>query len=698
MIPDLVEAKRVLSEERYQAGEAMFLRGGVREDAIGENQLRYMVHDTPARMVTIGRGPGACCNCEEYHEKGSCIHVVAALLKARGSGALGEMEHRYARSAAPKLFSSMAALLPERGNVRLALYLQVEQDHRHAFPTLRAGLRVGDDRLYVIRHIPHFLDSMDRGEPVELGKGFTFVPEWMRFNDKDRDILQAFRALLAAQREGGQEFHGSETRLLPVPADFIDIFLRRVHYGTFLLSMGGENHAVRTVRRASVPLFFRVEGSLCGLTVTGILPGDLLPLTADCSYVIMGGNIIEVDAIQREIIRAMWEEWTEVSEGESRFEYTPGETSEVVDTLLPFLKRVGVVELSEDLERMLVRLPLKARVYIDVDGRDITARTVFGYGEREIDPFTPARAQVTLRRGEHLLMRDSEAERQVMDTLAASGFGMTDGKVLLSGNEAVYTFVTEGVHTLRQHAEVFLSKDFSKFRPKPVRLKAHLAMRGPRLAMTFTDDTLPVEEARPILEAIARKKKYFRLKDGTFLDLTGLEAWQPFAAGVTESVNAGTDQAPAGEVNVWACQTFYLSSLLENLHAECTMDAQVQGMIQAVGESGEVLVLPERLAHYLRDYQLFGVKWLRTMDRLKMGGVLADDMGLGKTIQTIAMVATTLQEGEMALVVAPSSLTYNWQKEFSFFAPEIRTHVVSGANAQRMAFFADLSGGEIRDV
>lgn len=74
----------------------------------------------------------------------------------------------------------------------------------------------------------------------------------------------------------------------------------------------------------------------------------------------------------------------------------------------------------------------------------------------------------------------------------------------------------------------------------------------------------------------------------------------------------------------------------------------------------------------LRGYQKEGVKWLNYLYNNRMGGCLADDMGLGKTVQTIAMLTRTLPKAKNpSLIVMPRSLLFNWQEEFSRFAPDI---------------------------
>ena len=81
-------------------------------------------------------------------------------------------------------------------------------------------------------------------------------------------------------------------------------------------------------------------------------------------------------------------------------------------------------------------------------------------------------------------------------------------------------------------------------------------------------------------------------------------------------------------------------------------------------------VLPAGLKATLRDYQLEGFKWLRRLAEWGVGGILADDMGLGKTIQTLAVILDRAKDGP-ALVIAPTSVGFNWMREVEKFAPEL---------------------------
>jgi superfamily II DNA or RNA helicase len=80
---------------------------------------------------------------------------------------------------------------------------------------------------------------------------------------------------------------------------------------------------------------------------------------------------------------------------------------------------------------------------------------------------------------------------------------------------------------------------------------------------------------------------------------------------------------------------------------------------------------PAGLAGTLRDYQVAGHAWLARISVWGAGACLADDMGLGKTIQAIALLLDRARIGP-ALVIAPTSATYNWLDELRRFAPSLR--------------------------
>ncbi len=100
----------------------------------------------------------------------------------------------------------------------------------------------------------------------------------------------------------------------------------------------------------------------------------------------------------------------------------------------------------------------------------------------------------------------------------------------------------------------------------------------------------------------------------------------------------------------------------------------------------DMLPQPEALHATLRPYQVRGYSWLDFMRRYGLGACLADDMGLGKTIQTIALILREHEQNNTtapALLVCPTSVIGNWQREIQRFAPALRTMVHQGADRRQ---------------
>lgn len=129
--------------------------------------------------------------------------------------------------------------------------------------------------------------------------------------------------------------------------------------------------------------------------------------------------------------------------------------------------------------------------------------------------------------------------------------------------------------------------------------------------------------------------------------VTPIDALGAVLTGSTEVDGRRVDVHPTG----------WLAELRERL-------ADPEGM-EPVGQ-------PAALSADLRDYQLRGLNWLARMTSLGLGACLADDMGLGKTITLIALHLhrqTAPETAAPTLVVCPTSLMGNWQREIEKFAP-----------------------------
>ena len=137
------------------------------------------------------------------------------------------------------------------------------------------------------------------------------------------------------------------------------------------------------------------------------------------------------------------------------------------------------------------------------------------------------------------------------------------------------------------------------------------------------------------------------------------------------------------------------AAVLEDLDEAATVktDRHWKDWMQRMRESGTyVAEVPSTLQATLRDYQIEGYQWLCRLAHWGAGACLADDMGLGKTLQALALLLHRAADGP-ALVVAPTSVIYNWQQEARRFAPALNLKLFGPGD--RETFFDDLGPHDV---
>ena len=110
------------------------------------------------------------------------------------------------------------------------------------------------------------------------------------------------------------------------------------------------------------------------------------------------------------------------------------------------------------------------------------------------------------------------------------------------------------------------------------------------------------------------------------------------------------------------------------------------------------VTVPDGLNATLRTYQQQGLNWLQFLREYQLNGILADDMGLGKTIQTLAHLLIEKQQGRLnkpVLIVAPTSVIFNWANEIEKFTPQLSYQVLHGSKRhQHFGCIEGIDNGE----
>lgn len=654
------------SAENWREGMELARLDQLRELRQSDELIEYMVIREPYALVRLKATGESSCDCGEPN----CAHLVAAFLTARHSGALQALSAQHEAVSSEAFFDAVESILPR------APSLQLEPSLFAGPEGLAISLRVGEGRLYVVRHLPRFLEALGAQERLEVAPNLTLDLSFDAFSPEDANFL---RVLLAhVESLGESRLSPQRARRLPLPPGVGLQLLVALRPLRFRLTAQGRTRIQEGIAQTALPAVFYVSGGLRGLRIRADLEPGCELATRDGQYLLAEGVLTRV-APEDARLAAMV-----LSQEHRTFFFPRSQLGRVTAELLPTLMRRHAVVLEDALERRMIRLPLRARVYLDKAGVDIAARLVFAYGETQIDPFSLGPEEPLL------LLHDALGERRVLEAMADAGFRVRKGYVYLSGEDQVYRFLTEGVQALSAKAELFLSADFRRMAPRTAVLRAALKGSGGRLQLEMTDDGQPVEELAPILRAIRENKRYFRYKDGSFISLEGTERWRELAQAALEAAEGDrslTDLKPY--------RAAYLRALMEAAGLPAALDQEAREMASPPVRHFESPVAG------LHAYQQRGFEWICQLRQLGMGGILADEMGLGKTVQTIAAILYAVQqeaERQPSLIVMPTSLLYNWQSELRRFAPSLRVQIVAGGRAKRQALIGGLKGPKAPDL
>ncbi len=188
--------------------------------------------------------------------------------------------------------------------------------------------------------------------------------------------------------------------------------------------------------------------------------------------------------------------------------------------------------------------------------------------------------------------------------------------------------------------------------------------------LTLDQDT--VIELKDLLAKLKQSSgRFIQLEDGQFLALS-----QEFRKRL-EDLNiysAESDKDDGNEIQVHPLAALPLEELAKK--AETVTDSGWRQQLDRISEAQSfVPLVPSTLQADLRDYQVEGFNWLARLAHMGVGGCLADDMGLGKTLQSLAVILLNASEGPV-LVVAPTSVSTNWQTEIHRFTPTLNMKVL----------------------
>lgn len=202
--------------------------------------------------------------------------------------------------------------------------------------------------------------------------------------------------------------------------------------------------------------------------------------------------------------------------------------------------------------------------------------------------------------------------------------------------------------------------------------------RNGYMSMKLNIEGVDSNEYRELFSSYKNNNRLYRMKNGAYLDLKDNDLEQAFK--LIDILNIYND---FDNMKIPNNKAIYLEKLIEDedlsfVNGSKYVSNVVKKFDKVKSKNYEV---PKDLNATLRDYQVSGFEFFKTLSDYQFGGILADEMGLGKTIQTIAFLLSN--KDKKSIVITPTALIYNWKNELEKFAPTLKVGLLHAAKSER---------------
>ncbi|MGE4282483.1 MAG: SNF2 helicase associated domain-containing protein [Clostridia bacterium] len=638
------------------------------------------------------------CTCPAFEgNQRPCKHIVAVLKTAQDNHQKRNVHVVRDRNMTNEIFQFFDGLRenPVKKQIQLEVTYILEREYKRFFSSVE--LRVGADRLYVVKSIPQFLESILNNTLLEFGKNFSLDPVIHCFSHEDKKILdilvEAYKhekmldeAFLTSYQQASL-FKGKRA-YLPSPA--LKRFFNHMEGHSIKAVIFGKAIDEMYIYEQDLPLEFELMQQNDNLLLDLKGKERLISLTDDGEYYLYKDSIYRVPDSQRVYFQPFYS--TLIKNKNRGIVFTGNQKERFVSELLPFVGKIAQITMDKAIEESIYQEELQVKILFDKYREGISAKVEFLYGEITINPFMGERA---FPENDKILLRDIEKERRILTFFEQMDFRVEQGRVYLEDEEGIFEFIYEILPRLQEQGEIFYSEEFKSIRVKDPRSflgRIRLNNNSNMLEFSFEYEDIAPDELAQIFASVQRRKKYYRLKDGSFIPLDTPELKQ--ATDIVDYLDISEKELSSKMIELPAFRAMYLDSCLKDSGLRhIKRNLAFKQLVQDIGEPEDMeFEIPEQVKHILRDYQKTGFKWMKTLAAHKMGGILADDMGLGKTLQVITFVLSEKKRDlGPSLVIAPTSLVYNWKEEIEKFVPEMNAVIVSGLQNERAELLKEIA-------
>ena len=733
---DAIRANMKMYEDDYKAGHKLLAEGRVRLSTITEGYL----HDAEGEEILEVKGYGkengrefriqllfsrdklqkynSWCECTEcrrryYWDRDEGCKYRAGLLEAAEKAVyeqnLGDATNRDGVQLLQTFNSKhKREVVAQATAAEESLVLEPRLQEKGE--KLLLSFKIGSGKMFVIKDFVEFCRLVRNSETGTYGSSTQINHQLSNFTARSQEWYEYINKVIIEEEELGRRLGEEMGYDVDVRCSAINLYGWRLDQFYQLLGDSRVLYEEKQDNKKIKHMLSRCEGNPeVNMQIRPIAMKDKVfhGVSVECEMPVLYHGMDTAYFIDRE---ALYRAEPEFAEGvkpletwsvEGFFSFNIGRKnlSDFYYTVLPELSQyVSVAE--ENAEQIHTYLPPEVRFvfYLDAEERNMTCKAHAVYGEKEVSVFDMLddSGSVVL---DSFRMKSRENEilyraRQLFPYIDIAN----DVLHCNSDEELMYQVLEHGVEDLLELGEVRCTQRFKNMNLiRRMKVSVGVSVSKGLLDLDISTEDVTREELLDILRSYRSRKKYYRLKNGSYINMA--DESLGMLSELMETMHLSPKEFVKGKIHLPAYRTLYLDKLLEeNETVYNTRDSRFRQVVKNFKTINDAdFEEPAALSHVMRNYQKNGYKWLRTLENYGFGGILADDMGLGKTLQMIAVLLSAKEEnrGGTSLVVSPSSLVYNWVEEFSKFAPDMRVVPITGSQEVRQERLADWNKADV---
>lgn len=621
----------------------------------------------------------AYCECPAFEAYDSCKHNVAVLLSIKAHESKRTSKNNYRKmdqfiEAITSIKTSSYEQYPQQIPLKVEYYCKWTFEQH-----LYLELKVGANYCLVVKDVEAFLNDVRDGREHYFTKTFTYQPEIHYFLKQDQEIFDMIRSMLNNEEIFQDSIFVSyqqrkNKRYVTISPLMIEPLLEKLQHRNFTVEWDGTRYTPIEILKDTLPFNFSItrnnQNELM-LNLSNAKRGIYLKLY---QIFFMDGTFYIPNQEQVPVL----ENISQIVRRDTELPVSKNQSDIFLSEVIPSLEKIGHIHLTEDVAKEIVKEPLRAKIFLEAREHLIVGELKYQYGAYEVNPFTGQREE------EIYILRDIDKERHIMNLIEYANFRYNGEELYIDPDEEeLYDFLYKTIPLMDQEMEVYLSGEVRNYvidheaSPKThIQVNSHTNL----LEVGFSLDDVNDEEINEIILAIIEKKRYYRMRSGAMLSLENEE----FSSmkQLFDEMDIDTADIHHGKVELPIYKGVYIDEVMQT---EKQYDASFQKLLQSLRSPEQVTYeVPKDLQASLRDYQKTGYQWFKSLSHYQLGGILADDMGLGKTIQSIAYILSE-PSNKPHLIIAPSSVVYNWKNECKRFAPTLSVATFMGTPEERKA-------------